>query len=191
MYLQRRYQRLRVGARACKFWLPLLTALLLTPALDAKTGELSGVIFTVGKDRVQTVWPNARVTLKNVTAHHEVSSVSNDVGVYRFAGLPVGDYEVIIALAGFETITKRVTIHEGTASQLDFQPVLKKHTEILTVTAVDAVLKGKRFVSASLAADRLNRLPDPQTGARFHRDNVVTLIPTQNVGSARHLDRGM
>jgi hypothetical protein len=135
MCLQRRHQRLRVGARACKFWLPLLTALLLTPALDAKTGELSGVIFTVGKDRVQTVWPDAHVTLKNVTAHREVSSVSNDVGVYRFAGLPVGDYEVIVALAGFETITKRVTIHEGPASRLDFQLVLKKHTEILTVTA--------------------------------------------------------
>jgi hypothetical protein len=38
-------------------------------------------------------------------------------------------------LAGFETITKHVTIHEGPASRLDFQLVLKKHTEILTVTA--------------------------------------------------------
>jgi DNA-binding NarL/FixJ family response regulator len=69
--------------------------------------------------------------------------------------------------------------------------VVKSDAASELLPAADAVLKGKRFVSASLAADRLNRLPDPQTGARFHRDNVVTLIPTQNVGSARHLDRGM
>jgi hypothetical protein len=49
--------------------------------------------------------------------------------------------------------------------------------------AIDAVLKCKRFVSTSLAADGLNGPPDLQTGARFHRDNVATLIPTQNVGS--------
>jgi hypothetical protein len=45
--------------------------------------------------------------------------------------------------------------------------------------------EGKRFVSASLAAHGLNGPPDPQTGARFHRDNVTTLIPTQGVDTAR------
>ena len=81
MCLLRRHQRLRVGIRACKFWLASLTALLLTPALAAKTGKLSGFIFTVGQDQVQLVCPNARITLKNLTTHNEVSSVSNDVGV--------------------------------------------------------------------------------------------------------------
>jgi hypothetical protein len=135
MCLQRRHQRLRVGARACKFWLPLLTALLLTPALAAKTGRLNGVIYTLGQDRVQIVWPNARVTLKNLTANREASSVSNDVGAYSFAGLSVGDYEVTVALAGFETITNRLTIHEGGPSRLDFQLVPKKQTETVIVTA--------------------------------------------------------
>jgi DNA-binding NarL/FixJ family response regulator len=64
--------------------------------------------------------------------------------------------------------------------------VVKSDAASELLPAVEAVLKGKRFVSASLAADRLHRPPDPQTGARFHRDNVVTLIPTQNVGSTRH-----
>jgi hypothetical protein len=96
---------------------------------------LSGVIFTVGQDQVQTVWPNARVTLKNLTTHTEVSTVSNDVGAYSFSGIPLGDYQATVALAGFETITKRLTIKEGSASQLDFQLLLKKQTETVTVTA--------------------------------------------------------
>jgi outer membrane receptor for ferrienterochelin and colicin len=113
----------------------MLLTLLLPPALASKTGKLSGVIFTVGQGQVQTVWPNARVTLKNLTTHAEVSTVSNDVGAYSFSGIPLGDYQVTVALAGFETITKRLTIKEGSASQLDFQLLLKKQTETVTVTA--------------------------------------------------------
>jgi hypothetical protein len=134
MCLLRRDQRLQVGACICKLF-ALLTVLLLTSAVTAKTGTLSGVVFTVGQNHVQIVWPNARVTLKNLTTHSEVSSVSNDVGAYTFAGVPVGDYEVRVALAGFETITKRLTIREGPASRLDFQLILRKQTETITVRA--------------------------------------------------------
>jgi len=135
MRLLRRHQRLRVGIRACKFWLASLTALLLTPALAAKTGKLNGSIFTVGRDQVQIVCPNARITLKNLTTHNEVSTVSNDVGMYVFAGVQVGDYEVTVALAGFETIAKRLTVHEGPTPRLDFQLDLRKRTETVTVNA--------------------------------------------------------
>jgi hypothetical protein len=133
MCLLRRDQRLQVGACTCKFLWALLTILLLTPAVTAKTGTLSGVIFTVGQDHVQIVWPNARVTLKNLTTRSEISSVSNEAGAYTFAGVSVGDYEVSVALAGFETITKRLTIRQGPASRLDFQLILKKQTETITV----------------------------------------------------------
>ena len=63
--------------------------------------------------------------------------------------------------------------------------VVKSDAASELLPAVKAVLEGKRFVSASLAAHGLNRPPDPQTGARFHRDNVTTLIPTQGVDTAR------
>jgi len=112
-----------------------LLVTLFSPALAAKTGKLTGVISTVGQDQVQVVWPNARVTLKNLTTQSEISTVSNDVGTYSFVGVLLGDYEVTVALAGFETISKRLTIHEGSPSQLDFQLVLKRPTESLTVTA--------------------------------------------------------
>jgi len=133
MCLLRRDHRLQLGACTCKLLWALLTVLLLTPAVTAKAGTLSGVVYTVGQDHVQIVWPNARVTLKNLTTRSEVSSVSNDGGAYTFAGVSVGDYEVSVALAGFETITKRLTIHEGPTSRLDFQLTLRKQTETVTV----------------------------------------------------------
>ena len=40
----------------------LLVAFLSVQGLAAKTGKVIGVIFTLGENRVQTLWPNARVT---------------------------------------------------------------------------------------------------------------------------------
>ena len=66
--------------------------------------------------------------------------------------------------------------------------VVKSDAASELLIAVNAVLKGERFVSASLRG--LNGPPDPQTGARFQRDNITTLIPTQNVGSAHQHEVG-
>jgi hypothetical protein len=48
--------------------LALVVAILITcPILHAraaKTGKVLGVIFTIGSDRVRTLWPNAHVCLK-------------------------------------------------------------------------------------------------------------------------------
>jgi DNA-binding NarL/FixJ family response regulator len=63
--------------------------------------------------------------------------------------------------------------------------VVKSDAASELLPAVDAVLKGKRFVSASLAAHGLNGLPDQQTGIRFHRDNVVTFTQPRDVESTR------
>ena len=64
--------------------------------------------------------------------------------------------------------------------------VLKSDAASELLPALRAVLAGKRFVSTSLSGHGLNSPPDPQTGARFHRDNIATRIPPQSVGSACH-----
>ena len=56
--------------------------------------------------------------------------------------------------------------------------------------AVNAVLEGKRFVSPSLSPHKLTGPPNPQAGARFQRDNIVTVIPPQGMAGARHHEAG-
>ena len=115
--------------------LALLVALLLAPAAAAKSAKVSGVVFTLDSDRMQTVWPNARITLRNVTTQSAISTISNDVGGYAFTGLLPGEYEMTVSLAGFETLTKRLTLQGGDAAQLDFPLVLKKQQETVNVSA--------------------------------------------------------
>jgi len=100
----------------------------------AKSATINGVIYTLDANQVQTVWPNARVTLKNLSTKTETSTVSNDLGVYTFSGILYGGYEVTVTLAGFDVVTKRVTV-SGDAAKLDFQLTLKSETQNVTVTA--------------------------------------------------------
>ena len=105
------------------------------PVHAAKTGKIRGTIFTVSPAHAQTLWPNARVTLKNLESGNEVSTISSDLGTYVFVGVPVGKYEVTVTLAGFETNTKQLTLQGGDAPPLDFQLTLKERKESVTVSA--------------------------------------------------------
>ena len=60
--------------------LATMAALFFAPGAAAKTGKVYGIIYTLGSDGVQTVWPNARITLKNLSSQSAVSTVSDDVG---------------------------------------------------------------------------------------------------------------
>jgi outer membrane receptor protein involved in Fe transport len=105
-----------------------------------KSSSISGVIYTLGANRVQTLWPNARVTLKNVATGAEVSTVSSDLGAYRFVGLLYGEYDITVALAGFDPLTKRITIQSAEPTTVDFHLTLKGQTQSITVTGDAAVI---------------------------------------------------
>lgn len=113
----------------------VLIACATAPVHATKTGRIHGTIFTVGPDHVQVLWPNARVSLKNLDTGNEFSTVSNDLGAYVFVGVPVGKYEVTVTLAGFESNTRQLTLEGGEAPPLDFQLTLKEHKESVTVSA--------------------------------------------------------
>jgi hypothetical protein len=114
--------------------LAFLTTFPMLPLRAAKTGKVHGLIFTIGADRVQTLWPNARITLTNLATGSATSTVSNDLGAYTFIGVPAGKYEITVTLGGFETGVKRFTLESGDPPPIDFQLVLKEHKETVTVT---------------------------------------------------------
>ena len=117
----------------CVFLLALSSFVHASPA--PKTAKLSGVVFTIGTDQVQTVWPNAKLTLKNLAANEEIATITNDLGQYSFVGVLPGEYEITVTLAGFDPLTRRITLDSAKPNQLDLQLTPEKHTESVTVTA--------------------------------------------------------
>ncbi len=104
-------------------------------ATFADTARISGTIFTIDPNRVQTLWPNARITLKNLATKRELTTVSNDLGQYSFSGILPGDYEISVNLAGFAPASRRMTLTAASPSTVDFQLLPQSQSESVTVTA--------------------------------------------------------
>jgi hypothetical protein len=114
----------------------LVAAFLFTnEALAADSASISGVVFTAGPDRIKTVWPNARVTLKHLASRTEISTVSNHLGEFVFAGIMSGEHEITVTLAGFEPAAKNVTLEEGGSARVDFRLIPGKTSQTIEVTA--------------------------------------------------------
>jgi DNA-binding NarL/FixJ family response regulator len=68
--------------------------------------------------------------------------------------------------------------------------ILKSDAASDLLHGVEVVLKGKRFLSASLAGHDLGNLTDEHPADNHHLRNGVTPIPLQNVEIARHHEAG-
>jgi len=153
MYLRSPCKYLKRASPAIRLSIAIVTTLMFSSAIEAKTGNLSGVIFTISSDQVQTVWPNARVTLKNLDTKNESANVSDRLGSYTFNGIVYGHYEITVTLAGFEPVTQQIMLGANSPSKIDFQLSPKGQTETVKVSAEDS---GVNLTSSSGGAPALN-----------------------------------
>jgi TonB dependent receptor/TonB-dependent Receptor Plug Domain len=113
-----------------------LWAALSVPSLAAKIIRLTGTAFTLSADGTQTLWPNAGICLKNLASGIEVCTVSNDLGQYSFPAVLPGDYVLTLRLAGFEALSKTITLSpDHPAPHIDLQLTPQKRVESVTVNA--------------------------------------------------------
>jgi hypothetical protein len=104
------------------------------------TARLAGTIYTIDANQMPTVWPNARVTLKNVATSREVATVSNELGQYSFAGILPGGYELGVTLAGFEPVRRRITLHSESPNTVDIQLIVEEQSESFRFPRIRPVL---------------------------------------------------
>ncbi len=134
MNLRSRGKRLIISPHA-NLLLAILLALACPLSLAAKTANVTGIVFTIGSDQTQTVWPNTRVTLKSLDRNTEAATISNELGRYTFTGVLYGRYEITVTLAGFESVTKTLTVEDDAPPPVDFQLTLKGQSQTVTVNS--------------------------------------------------------
>ena len=134
MQVSARFRRRRTCLVPGRLILCIVLLFICGVPLLADSTRLSGTIFTIDSNNVQTVWPNARVSLKNLFTGREVTTVSNQLGQYSFTGVVTGDYEISVILSGFASATRRLTL-TTTPSTADFQLLPQSQTESVMVNA--------------------------------------------------------
>jgi hypothetical protein len=142
--------------------LALSALLLLTPALahaqgGATTATLSGTI----SDATGAVLPGVTVTLTDHATNHARTAVTNESGLYRFAGLAPGSYTATAELQGFaKYLQSELTLNVGAAVDLNIALKLSTLEETMTVTGEAPIVESaKTDLRGVIQQDQIQNLP--------------------------------
>ena len=110
------------------------------PILGWAQGSLGGLTGHVTDPGGATV-PDVAVTVRNMDAGGERTTVTNQEGTYLVGSLAPGRYRVSVTKEGFKTIAQEVTVSTATVSMLDFTLAVGAVTESVTVSGETAQLQ--------------------------------------------------
>ncbi|HKP88047.1 MAG TPA: carboxypeptidase-like regulatory domain-containing protein, partial [Blastocatellia bacterium] len=91
--------------------IPPAASALNRPPVQADTGSIRGAVT----DPQGAVIPNADVQAVNGQTGQKLDVKSNDAGEFEFAGLPFGDYTVIVAANGFKSYQIRLSLSKDSS----------------------------------------------------------------------------
>lgn len=112
-------------------WLPLFTTL----RVNAQQNISAATVYGVVEDSNKSAVGGAMISAKNLETNQTKTVVSDDQGRFRFAYLPVGNYEIKAAQNGFETFSQNLTTTIGQV--LEIKLVLKVKTVAAEVEVSD------------------------------------------------------
>ena len=144
----------------------LLAIVLLGSSLGFGQTGLATVTGTIA-DATGAVLAGAPVELRNMENGQVFTAASSATGNYTVSQLPIGDYDLTVAVAGFKTYTH--TKFHLAASQTMREDVsldVGQTTESVTVTAEASLLKTESSeVGQNVTLSQLNNLPILSVGA--------------------------
>jgi hypothetical protein len=137
----------------------LVLALLvgLTPGVQAQfaTGNIYGTVT----DESGAVLPGAAVTLSSDLGNR--STTTGTQGEFRFLNLDRGHYKITVAIPGFTSLTRDVTVTTGENVNLTFSAKVAQQEETITVTAETPLVDTKkRGTGTTLTTEELSQVPN-------------------------------
>lgn len=129
-------------------------------AMPAAAQTINGNIVGTITDEQGAAVPGVAVTATNTGTGATRTAMTNDDGIYRIAGLPVGQYSVKSEKSGFASATSTVGVSVGIDSNADIQLRTGGVTENVTVVATGALLDTTQSqVAKTVDQTRILELP--------------------------------
>ena len=129
-----------------------LCALLLSVVLLAQRGgEIAGSVA----DSSGSALPGAQIDLTNVATGVKNSTVSNDVGLYRFVELVIGNYRIEASRPGFKTQVVNVSVEASRVTTVNLSMEVGEVTTRVEVAAVAPTLETQSQTVSNVVEERL------------------------------------
>lgn len=123
---------------------------------QATGGRVSGTIT----DAAGSVVPNAAVNLKARATGQTLTTQSGETGSYNFPNVAVGDYDLTVEAAGFQTSSRELKVVLNQETAVNFNLAVGTVKEEVTVTAAEpAVQTETSGQSGSFASRQATELP--------------------------------
>src|SRR5712691_5823733 len=159
------------------FWSMLCFVLLsVLPAVAQTQAGISGVI----RDPSGAVIPGVTVTITNPATNSVRSAISNESGVYNFAVLQPGRYNIKVELPGFRTIQQNdVELQIQQSARLDFTLQVGDLSQTVEVSGAAALIATENATVGTVIENK--RIVDmPLNGRNFLQ--LVALSPNVSYG---------
>lgn len=155
----------------------LLLAVLFSAASPAGAQEQAGAIHGIVKDASGAMLPGATVEARSPTVVGVSTATSNESGAYRFPALPPGTYQLVVSLAGFNTVkVPDVQLQLGQVLKIDVPMEIATLAETVQVTSESPIIDVKQNITgATLTKDVIERMPK---GRDF--TSLVSIVPGAN-----------
>ena len=176
------------GSRTIRCFLLSLLMLALPLAMHAQ--QYSGTITGTVTDSTGASVPAATVTATSPSTGASYNTTTSDQGVYVFAQLPVGMYQITIKKASFkEFVAKNVEVHTSTTTELSAKLDVGSASETVTVEASDVQVEtSQASVGEVVEGTQVRELP--LNGENFI--GLVTLSPgVSQANSFNSRDKGL
>ena len=147
------------------------------------TGTITGRIID---DQGASV-PGVTIQATNRDTGFVRTTVSDEVGTYRLAALPVGSYEMLAALSGFQRNQRTLMVEVGTTVTIDVTLHVAAVSEEVTVTAT-APLMPTRTSSIGEVVDLVRIENLPLNGRQFA--NLAATVPGVGLGFHSDVSKG-
>ena len=143
-----------------------ISLLLVTASIGFSQTVLATVTGTI-TDPSGAAIANAPVTLKNVENGQVFRVAGSETGNYTVSQLPIGDYDMTVAVPGFKTYTHtKFHLAAGQTMREDVLLEVGQTTESVTVTAESSLLQTESSeLVKNITLSQLNNLPVLQVGA--------------------------
>jgi hypothetical protein len=171
--------------RCLIYFLALHFILIHSSAAQSPTGTISGIVT----DPAGATIAGAEVVVVNDSTRVQISTMSNDEGIYVVPNLPPGNYRVQVSRVGFKTIIKPdIIINVQDALAINFALPLGAVSEIVTIQG-GAPLINTESAAVSTVIDRQFVENLPLNGRSFNTllqlTPGVVIAPTNAVSSGQ------
>jgi len=124
----------------------------------ATTGDVAGVV----KDSTDAVIAGATVSLKSLERGDVRTTVTNEVGAYRFPFLRPGSYTISAESTGLKTSVVAITVQVGQVSSIDLVAALQATQQVVEVTSAAPTLSTDNAnLATTFSSSQVQDLPMP------------------------------